>query len=205
MVVYGYDVLEIEPNADQDRASTYARTLTVFDNRTGKLYVNDRSGVAIVRPQGFSWVMHGRAEIDAFRQWLAARKGACVPFWMPSWQHDLVMAEDVVPGVAGLQAQKTGYAKYQYPQASRRYLCFTILDGTGAKYYRKVIAADESANRETLTLDSAPDALIPAEHCMVSFLMLVRLSTDDPELVWHSRDVAEVVLDFVELPKEVPA
>jgi hypothetical protein len=40
---------------------------------------------------------------------------------------------------------------------------------------------------------------------MVSFLALCRLAADEPELTWHNRDLAEAVLDFVELPKEVPA
>ncbi len=55
-----------------------------------------------------------------------------------------------------------------------------------------------------LTLDTSIGVLIP-KATMVSFLTLCRLAVDDPELAWHNRDLAEVVLDFVELPKEVPA
>jgi hypothetical protein len=85
---------------------------------------------------------------------------------------------------------------------ARRHIAFLLADGT--RHYRKITGASEGSSNEVLTLDGSIGVLIP-KATMVCFLTLVRLATDEPELVWHNRDLAEAVLDFVELPKEVPA
>ncbi|MBN2317924.1 MAG: hypothetical protein JXR49_02555 [Acidobacteria bacterium] len=203
--VYGHDVLSIDPNTSADRAVIYTRTLQILDQATGKIRSVDRSGVAIGQSTGFLWTLSNREEIAAYRAWTALRKGRQAAFWLPSSQHDLVQAVDLSAGVTNLIVKKTGYMRYQYPLAARRYLCFTMLDGSGTRYYRKVTASDEGTDTETLTLDSALSGSedVPAGSCMISFLMLVRLATDEPEIVWSSRDVAEVLLELVEVPLEI--
>jgi hypothetical protein len=199
----GFEVLEIEPSATGERTIEYTRSIFRHDSRTGKLRAADRGGVAVVRPGGFIWLMEGRAEIQTYRDFIAARKGALVPFWVPTWQHDLQMATDLVSGNPNLSVVNIGYTKFMFPTPARRHLAFILADGT--KYYRKVTAATEGTDTETLTLDSSIGVLVPAASTMVSFLTLCRLAVDDPELAWHTRDVAEAVLDFVELPQETPA
>ncbi len=199
----GFDVLELEPSATSERSTDYTRSVFRHDSRTGKLRVTDRSGVAVARPGGFVWLMEGRAEIQSYRDFIAARKGALVPFWVPSWQHDLLMAADLMAGNVSLLVSKIGYAKFMFPTVARRHIAFLLADGT--KFYRKVTAAVEGTDTETLTFDSSIGVLVPAASTMVSFLTLCRLAVDDPELTWHTRDVAEAILDFVELPQEVPA
>lgn len=204
MAVYlGYDVLEIEPNATVQREHTYTRSLARLDSRAGKLRVSDRSGVAVVEPTGFGWLMEGRTEIQAYLDFLAAQKGSLVPFWFPSWQHDLVMSVDLAALSVSLVVVKMGYTQFMFSHPARRHLAFLLDDGT--KHYRKVIGTAEGAQTETLTLDSSISVLVPALSTMLGFLRLVRLAVDDPELVWHTREVAETTLDFVELPQEAPA
>jgi hypothetical protein len=204
--IYGYDVFEVEPNTAHDRVTQYRRTVQAIDGQTGEIRAIDRSGVGIGTAQGFLWTLDGRAEIATYRAWLARRLGQQTPFWLPTWQHDLIQAVDVAPGVAALVVANTGYARYQFPHAARRYLCVTMLDGSGTRIYRHVVTATEGEDTETLLLDSAlvgGDTSIPVGRCMISFLLLVRLNTDEPELVWASRDVAEAQLECVELPLEV--
>lgn len=204
--VYGYDVFELEPNAAQGRTHVYSRILQVFDGATGaRMAIYDRAGVAVGQSKDFLWTLGTRAEIAAYRAWAALRKGRCAAFWLPTWQHDLVQAVAIGPGSNTVVVQRTGYSQHQWPNAARRYLCVAMLDGTGARHYRKVTAAVASDTTDVLTLDEAfgPTTAIPVGSCMISFLQLVRLSTDEPELTWYSRDVAEVTLDCVEVPFEV--
>jgi hypothetical protein len=198
----GFDVLEIEPSAVVDREFAHSRSMARLDSRTGKLRATDRSGVAVVRPGGFVWLMEGRTEIQVYRDFIAARKGALVPVWVPTWNRDLEMDADLTGLNVNLSISKIGYTKFMFPTVARRHVAFLLADGT--KYYRKITGASEGPNNEVLTLDSSISVLIP-KGTMVSFLTLCRLAVDDPELTWHNRDVAEAVLDFVELPKEVPA
>jgi hypothetical protein len=198
----GFDVLEIEPSAVASREFTHRRSLAHLDSRTGKLRARDRSGVAVVRPGGFVWLLDGRTEIQAYRDFIAARRGALVPVWVPTWNRDLEMDTDLAAGNVNLSISKIGYTKFMFTTVARRHIAFLLADGT--RYYRKIIGASESSSNEVLTLDSSIGVPIP-KATMVAFLTLCRLAVDDPELTWHNRDVAEAVLDFVELPKEVPA
>jgi hypothetical protein len=203
-IVYGYDVLEVEPNTLQDRVSQYRRIVQLIDGQTGRIRSLDRSGVAISQTTGFLWTLNGRVEIAAYRAWGALRRGRQTPFWLPTWQHDLIQAEDLEAGGFMIAIAKTGYVPYQFPQGARRALCITMLDGSGARYYRRVLYAMEGDTTDTLILDGPlnPDAAIPAGTCMLSFLQLVRLNTDELELVWSSRDVAEVQLECQDVPFE---
>jgi hypothetical protein len=201
-VYQGFDVFEIEPSAVNEREFTHRRSMARLDSRTGKLRARDRSGVAVVRPDGFVWLLDGRTEIQSYRDFIAARKGALVPVWVPTWNRDLEMDADLSAGNMNLSISKIGYTKFMFPTVARRHIAFLLADGT--RHYRKITGASEGSSNEVLTLDGSIGVLIP-KATMVCFLTLVRLATDEPELVWHNRDLAEAVLDFVELPKEVPA
>jgi hypothetical protein len=197
----GFDVLEAEPSFD-DPTTNYTRSLFHNDSLTGKVGVLDRSGVAVVQPRKFHWVMDGRGEIQDYRAFVAARRGASVPVWVPSWRFDFPLAADVPAASAGLSILAIGFVKYMFVNPARRHLAVIMPDRT--KYYRKVIAVADLGATETLTLDAALPAPVSARG-MVCTLALCRLAVDDPELVWQSRNVAEATLDFVELPLEVPA
>lgn len=206
-LVWGYDVLEIHPNAAQERATEYSRNTQILDFQTGQSKLIDRSGVALGRMGGYLWTLTDRAEIAAFRSWYALRKGRQKPFWLSSWRNDLIQAATLEAGNVNLVIAKAGFTKYQFPHRARRYLCFHMLDGSGIRHYRKIDSASEGPTTETLVLSSSlsASAAVPAGGCMISFLHLVRLAVDDQELIWHSRDVAEALLELVELPLEVPA
>jgi hypothetical protein len=199
----GYDVLEIEPHDTGEKAFDYTRSLIRLDSRTGGVMVEDRSEVAVLRGSAFVWIMDGRAEVTEFRNWVADRKGALIPFWVPSWRHDLILSEDFASGV-DVSIVNTGYTEHLLPHPARNRLAFILANGN--KYYRFVeTAVDNLDGTETLTLDSSIAEPVPAASAMVSFLMLCRLAVDDPELIWRTRLVAEAALDFVELPQEVAA
>jgi len=200
---YGYDVLEIQPNASENRSMVYDRTIRKVDFNTGRFKTFDRSGTAISKTKGFLWTMHGRAEIAAFRSFMARRKGRLVPFWVPTWQHDLELALPVSAADTTITVRKTGYVQYQFDNPARRYLCFIRLDGSGQKHYRKVTGVVEKTSTEILTLDSPTGVNINPGMCIVSFLNLVRLAGDSVELRWITSEVAESNLEFTELPGEV--
>lgn len=197
----GFDVLEVEPSFDEP-TSKYTRSVYTLDSKTGKLRPTDRAGVSVVQPNSFHWVMDGRAEIQAYKDWLAARLGACVPCWVPSWRYDLPLYSDVAVSNPTILIQKIGYTKFMYPDVARRHIAVIMPDRT--KYYREISSASEGVSNETIGIDSAVSVPIPS-NSMVCFLSLCRLTDDSPELAWLSRDVAEVTLNFTELPFEVTA
>lgn len=197
----GFDVLEIDPGPDREGSDT--RNLHRLDAKAGKLRIVDRTGLPVVEPKGFRWLMDGRADIQVYRDFIAARKGALVPFWVPTWRHDLELVADILNTGNTVTISRVRYTTFMFPQTARRHVAIFLPDGS--KYYRKVIGASEATSTETLTLDSNIPVTVPKDGSMVSFLTLARLAVDDPQLDWHNRDLAEAVLDFVELPRETPA
>lgn len=197
----GFGVLEVEPSFD-DPQSKYVRSNFRLDSKTGAIRTLDRTGVAVVEPHGFRWVMDGRVEVQAYRDFLSGQLGACVPFWVPSWRNDLVLSQDVPANSASFLIKRSSYTKFQFSAKSRRYIAVIMPDRT--KYYRKITTAVDGTNTESITLDSGVPVIMP-QATVISFLSLVRLSFDDPQLMWHNSNLAEVTLDFTELPLEVPA
>jgi hypothetical protein len=203
MTYMGYDVLEVEPSADQPLKRTYTRDMAVLDATGGRITSLDTTGVATVDTSPFRWMMLSRADIDAYRTFRAARCGQLVPFWVPTWRRDLLIAVDLAPESTALVIEACTYTQYCFPQPARRYLAFLFPDGS--KYYRKVTAAVAlDALRESLTLDAGLPVFVP-RSTRVSFLTLCRQAVDDAELVWTTTTVAEADLEFLELPQEVPA
>jgi hypothetical protein len=196
----GLDVLDAEPSFDSP-ATRWTRDLFRFDPGLGKVVVKDRSGVAVAEPQAFHWIMEGRAEIQQYRDFVAARRGRAVPCWLPSWRRDFALVSDLLAGASSLVIQRVGYTRQAFPFSARRHLAVILPNRT--QFYRKVTAASEASATETLTIDSALPVAVAAS-AMVCQLVLVRLDADDPQLTWRTRDVAEAALGFVELPIEVP-
>jgi hypothetical protein len=202
----GYDVLEVEPSFDQP-ATEYVRNLKVLDSMAGQIGVTDRAGVPVTQPKAFRWFMQSRADVDLFRQFIAARKGACVPFWVPTWRNNFPLTADIVSGTASMTIPLIQYTSRMFPINANHHIAF-ILAQNRTMYYRKVTAAVASSSTETLTLDSNLPATIPSQQggALVCKLQLCRLAFDDPELLWWTvNGIAESILEFVELPFEVPA
>lgn len=197
-----FDVLEVQPNRADDPERMFRRRLTRLDPGMGKVSVMERAGTPTCELD-FEWFLDGRGEIGTFKDFLVARRGRAVPFWVPSWRHDIVMAMDATSTDANVIMQETGYTKHQFSKASRRQLAFILSDGS--MVLRAVTGSTAPGNgTEVLTLDSAVGVSIPAATTMVAFLHLVRLQSDVVEVKWHHQTLAEASLRFVEVPREIP-
>jgi hypothetical protein len=194
----GLDVLNVMPSFDNP-GSEYTRLTTRIDPGMGKQFVADRTGLSLVQPRGFRWVMFDRDEIAVYRGFLAARKGAYKTFWVPSWRRDFELASAIVTGATEITIQHIGYAEFVFPDFARRNLA--LITPT-AQYYRKVTAAVSGGGVEVLTLDSAIPANLGMET-MVGYLTMCRLMTDDVKMLWQTVSTAEATLEFVEVPAEV--
>ncbi len=91
----GYDVLALNYNRLGPFQEQLRRKFVLLDSRTGKR-VADEQAPAPAPSRPFTWTALGRAEIAAMRAFLDARVGRAVPFWLPSFQWDLSLAEDVL-------------------------------------------------------------------------------------------------------------
>jgi hypothetical protein len=196
----GYDLLDQTQPGRTGEEKEIRRSVVLLDNKTGKRTSDDRGGTPVIE-RGFSWLAQGRSAVNTLKAFITARKGRAVPVWVPTYQRDLALTTDVGSADIAITVKDINYTNMMFPNAARRHIAF--IGPSGAITPRKITSAMRNANNtETLTLDSAVGASFSAST-MVCFLALCRLAEDEVEITWHSVEVAEATLRFVEVPREV--
>lgn len=204
MIFLGTPVLTEDPNRRDDPTHTATRSKIRTDSITGPFSEVEKARVQQqVRP--FSWFMGSRADIDAFRAFREERKGRLVPFWIPTWHHDVILAVDGIAANSSITVRNINYSRHMFapPATWRRYLAF-IKIGAGVQFIRRIDGAIEAGDVEDLTLDAALGTTLVVSQWMLSFLTLCRVESDDIMLHWHSPTTAEATFSVRELPLEMP-
>jgi hypothetical protein len=201
----GFDVLEIAPNwRDAPLKRTYTRSLVTVDPKIGPITVIDKGGSAIVK-QPFPWFLTNHAAVTTFRAFLLRRFGQLNPFWLPTWDQDLILAFDVGSGDTGIVIKSEFYSRFFFPNPARRFIAFIPTDGS-SNVYRKITSTNDNGDgTESLVLDTPTGKNFPAASTMISFLTLARCASDDNQIEWLTADLAEVNLEVQEVPRELPA
>jgi hypothetical protein len=199
----GHDLLTVMPNARDDRDQAARIAVAEVDPRTGQAS-RARTWPAPVLEHPFLWTLDGRAAITDFLHWVAWRRGRYAEFWMPAWRWDLPVAAAAGSGDDALVIADVGYTTAMFPFECRRHLAIlTAAAGVITVTPRRVEAAVVNGDgTETLTLDLPLGVAVDADT-PVGFLVLVRLASDEIDLVWHHRDVAETAVRLVELPRQL--
>lgn len=202
MIYEGLTVLTEDPNRRDQVSQSFTRSKVRVDSGTGPF--TDVSKTTVGRQvRQFTWFMPNRAEIQAFRTFMSERAGRLVPFWIPTWHHDLQLDTDVLVPSATLTVINVGYSRYQFDAVNtwRRHLAF-IKIGAGIQFIRRIDASTEATTTEQLSLASAPDSTMVKGQWMLSFLTMCRLESDQYTLDWYSKTVAEATFAIRELPQE---
>lgn len=132
-----------------------------------------------------------RATVLQLKQWFHGVRGMAIQFLLPTYQADLVPLGGL--GTDTLTIARIGYADRLFPLGSR--LTLAAFSPTGEVTQFTVTGATDMDEVEVLTLD----APVPADTVMLSYLLTVRLASDTLEIRWLSAEVAETVLEVVEV------
>lgn len=189
----GTPVLTSPPNWTEDVTQEYQRKLMQFDPRVGQRFWDEEGSGAILL-QSHRWLLDGRAQIHAFRQWLYARKGRLTAFWLPSWACDLTVSVAIASADTTIDVEHCGYTHNVAQGIARRDVRILLTDGT--VFYRRVTGSVEvDADTERLTIDSAlgQDVAV-ADVAAVSWMAPVRLDADTAEINWWTWQHAEAAL-----------
>lgn len=196
----GYRVYAGRTNWADPTEVEFVRQLDELDYETGQAWVDDLSGLAALL-KSWHWLFKTRAEIVAFRGWLAARAGRRVPFWSISQAVDMEVVAAIGASDTAIHIRNIGYQRFLDGRADRRHICIRTTSGT--LYYRRITASTEvDASEEELAIDSALGVLLnPADIESVRFMHLTRLETDAIEIEWHHLGVAEASTMLRSLPQ----
>jgi len=204
MTYAGFDVFEVHPNRMLEEDTELTQSVTLLDSKTGAVDIELRGDTPIyARP--FLWTLMDRTAIDEALAFLDARKGRAIPFWAPTWQADLELAQPLSSGSTSRVIRHAGYTEEMFPHNARRHLA--LIEHTGAIHPRAVTAAVENVvdGTETLTLSSGTPNGLRLAPSLVSFLQLYRLDDDRQTIEWDHAELASLEMRFRELPREVPA
>jgi len=205
MSYLGYDVLELNYNRVGAFEERLRRKFTLLNSKTGRRVADEQAPApAATRP--FIWTAIGRDEITAMRTFLDARRGRAVPFWLPSFQWDLALAEDVSQNQSSATIWWVRYKQQMWgTTAARRHLAIWSLGDATMDYCRIVDAVDvANYQTETLTLDPVAQGEYSRTKTVLSFLKFCRLDEDRIEISYPSPQVAEATIRVRELPLEAP-
>lgn len=196
----GYYVYAGRTNWADPTEAEFVRQLDEIDYETGHAWVDDLSGLAAI-VKSWHWLFKSRAEIVAFRGWLAARAGRRVPFWSISQAVDMEVIAPIGASDTAITIRNIGYQRFLDGRADRHHLAIRTTSGT--LYYRMITGSTEiDAASEDLAIDSALGVLLnPADIESVRFMHLTRLETDAIEIDWHHLGVAECSTLLRSLPQ----
>ena len=202
----GFDVLELDYNRIGPIDERLKRKMELLDGETGKRYSDAISeSPAAVRP--FTWTAFGRDEITTMRAFLEARKGRAVPFWLPSYQWDLTLSEDLLTDATIASIVWIRYTQQMFgTTGARRHVAIWTHGIPGGMSYYRIDDADDPGDGETesLTIDPGATQDFDAGETVISFLKLCRLDSDRVSISYPDTDHAEATIMVRELPLEAP-
>lgn len=196
----GYRVYPLRPNWAGRLDVEHVRKLAELDYLSGAAWRKDESGLANLVKR-WTWMHKSRADVVAFRTWLAARKGRLVPFWSETQGDDITVTTTIASADISIQIKNIGYQRLLNGRADRRHIA--LRTKAGAVYYRQILGATEiSGELETLTLDASLGAAVnPDDIASLRFLHLTRLESDSIEIEWHHLSLAETTAAMRSLPQ----
>jgi hypothetical protein len=196
----GYNLFEMKPNWAESPTERLSRNMTILENVTGRPLVRSHTA-GPVGSMDVMFTLDGRDQMKEFRSWLRAMKGRQVPVWLPTWNMDLKPTANL--SGTSITVESIGYEDNLYPHNARKHLA--LIDHEGTIYPRGVTGAADNGTTETLTITPTLGTTLTKEHTIISFLVLARLMRDEVRIVYITKDLAEVQMGFVEVPREVPA
>lgn len=192
----GKDVL-IDPTIlVSDLNERISRATDEFDNGSGPIVVDIKNNW-VNSAKAITFDVLTRAERWAARQWIHSRRGRQKGFWLPTWNPDLILLEDVGPMAAALTVRPIGYPLYY----GVKDIMVQLKNGT--RIFARVLsgAVDPNEN-EVLALEAAVGTgFTVAEVDFICFMSHVRFNSDRVEIRHDYAGRAVTTIPVVETPE----
>lgn len=179
-----------------DMSEKIVRAVDVFDNGSGPVTIDqeraypDRTEVLSMDPQN-------RAEVWRMRKWLHARRGKQRTFWLPGWNRDLILLENVGSAATSITVRPIGYPLY-YGTTD---IMVQLNNGT-LLFNRVLSAATDPSGNEVLAMSASFGvAFNVADINLVCFMKHVRLDTDNADINHDYAGRASCTVAVVEVPE----
>lgn len=168
-----------------DVSEKIARTIDMFDNGSGPIQIDIVSNWARFM-QTISFIKNNKADVWKLRKWIHARRGKQRAFWLPSWNRDLVILQDVASTASSIAVSPIGYPLYY----TVKDIMIQLLNGTRI-FARVTSGITDNDGNETLSLsEQIGTTFTTTDVDFVCFMSHVRFDTD--RVTFNHRDVGQV-------------
>lgn len=184
----------LKPNWGEGISTTYDRLDFTLDNEIAQPYTVDPSDQTSYGEQAGFTLRH-RAEVVAYRQFLAMARGRQVRFYFPSFLDDLTP----VGNIAGpfLRVKQCGLVQSMHTrQFARRMIGIDFNDDNPTIYRAVAQVVTEGGGNELVYLDSDLPAITPSRVKRISWILPARFDQDSFEIK-HLTDDSNVVTTAV--------
>lgn len=192
----GKDVLTDRTILVSDLNERISRSVDEFDNGSGPIAVDIKnSWVSSAKAITFDTLT--RAQRWAARRWIHSRRGRQKAFWLPSWNPDLILLEDVGPTGAALTVRPIGYPLYYGVKD------IMVQLKNGSRVFARVLSGSVDSNgNEVLSLAAqVGTGFTVADVELICFMSHVRLNTDRVEIRHTYAGRATTVVPVMETPE----
>lgn len=195
-VYRGKDVLNIPTVLVGDMSEKILRAVDEFDNGSGPVLVDIRNDW-VRSTKSATFTPQSREERWLVRRWIHSRRGRQKAFWIPSWNQDLFVLEDVGPAGASLTIRPIGFPLYY----GVKDIMIRLLNGT--EIYSRVLGSGlDPARNEVLSLDGpVGTGFAVADIERVSIMSHVRFDSDRLEISHGYGGQSSMSVPIVETPE----
>ncbi len=192
----GLDVMTDRSVVVSGMAERIVRAVDVFDNGSGPIEV-DQERAYPDRSEVLTMDALTRAEAWRMRQWLHARRGRQKSFWLPGWNNDIEIIEDVGAAASAITVKHIGYPFY-YGVSD---IMIDLSDGSRL-FGRILSGATDGSGNEILSLEAPLGvAFTVADVVLCCFMKHVRLDTDQIDVTHSYAGRATASMAVIEIPE----
>lgn len=176
-------------------AESVLREVEVLDNGIGVPWFDPRYTLPTERFT-LAWHVFERAALWDLRRWLHSRRGKQKGFWLPTWNADLELLQNIGAAATTISVRAVGWPDLY----GVRDVMF--LTHAGQAYYRRITGGVAGApGAETLTLEAALGVNLDINEVrIVSLMHFVRQAVDRVELQHTAQEGSRVSVQCEEVP-----
>jgi hypothetical protein len=173
----GAPVLEDSPDTDKTAEGSYDRETFTVDTETGAITVIDTAGVGFPA-NSHNWFLQGKDARADFRELLYLLKGTQGEIWVPSYEADLTLIQNINAGDTNIRCSNSGFGLFA-GTLNREDIRIEL--SSGVVYYRRITgSAVDTPTTELVSISSPLGANVAANAVRrISFMVLSTLSSDE--------------------------
>ncbi|CEF89706.1 tail assembly protein [Pseudomonas phage vB_PaeS_PAO1_Ab18] len=192
----GKDVLTDRTVLVGDLNERISRSIDQMDNGSGPVSVDIKNSW-VDSAKSITFDLLDRQERWRARRWLHSLRGKQKAFWLPTWNPDFILLEDVGPTAAALTVRPVGYPLYY----GVKDIMIQLKNGTQV-FSRVLSGATDPNGNEILSLEAPVGVGFTVQEVeFICFLSHVRLNSDRIDIRHDYAGRAVTSIPVVETPE----